>query len=81
MGMAAAFQSLMDYGVLGAAVVILIVMLIRKDRQVNTLYLRLVEKSEKDSQKYQELSSAQADVLRELAEEIQELHRYKEGQL
>lgn len=74
MGIEVALQSLLEYGVLGAAVVILIIVVIRKDRQVNGLYIRLVEKSERDSEKYHELASAQSEVLKELAEEIQELH-------
>lgn len=73
--MESAFQSLMEYGALGVVLVIMIVMLIHKDRQVNALYIRLVEKSERDSEKYHELSSAQSEVIRELAEEVQELHK------
>jgi len=73
MGIDQAIASLLDYGALGAAVVILLVFLIRKDRQVNALYVRLVEKAERDSAKYHELAAAQGEVLKELVEEIQEL--------
>lgn len=73
--MEAAFQVLLEYGALGAVLIIMIIMMIHKDRQVNALYVRLVEKSERDSEKYHELSSAQSDMLRELAEEVQELHK------
>lgn len=72
MGLDAVFQSFLEYGVLGAAVVLLVIFLIRKDKQVNALYIRLVEKSEKDANKYQELAAAQNEVLAELIEEIQE---------
>ena len=72
MGLDAVFQSFLEYGVLGAAVVLLVIFLIRKDKQVNALYIRLVEKSERDASKYQELASAQNEVLTELIEEIQE---------
>lgn len=73
MGLDQAITSLLDYGTLGIVVIILLVFLIRKDKQVNTLYVRLVEKAELDSAKYHELAAAQGDVLKELIEEIQEL--------
>lgn len=72
MGIDAVFQSLLEYGVLGAAVVLLVLVVVRKDKQVNALYIRLVEKSERDAEKYQELAAAQSEVLAELVGEIQE---------
>lgn len=70
MGLETVLQVFLDQGVLGAVVVLLVMALIRKDKQVNHLYIRLVEKSDKDAQKYHELAAAQNDVLNELAEEI-----------
>lgn len=75
MGIDSALQSLLEQGVLGAAVVILIVFLIRKDRQVNALYVRLVEKAEKDAAKYHELATAMNETLSELVDEIEEMDK------
>lgn len=58
--------SIAEYGVLGICVAALTYAVIKKDKQVNTLYLRLIEKSERDAQKYQELSVALNDTLKEL---------------
>jgi len=65
-----ALMGLLEYGILGIAVVLLIIALIRKDRQANTLYDRLVEKSERDSNKYHELAEALNETLQELTEAV-----------
>lgn len=65
-----ALLALLEYGVLGIAVVLLIVAYIRKDRQVNALYIRLIEKAERDSDKYHELAEAMNDVLQELTDAV-----------
>jgi len=65
-----ALFGLLEYGVLGIGVVLLAVAYIRKDRQVNALYIRLVEKAEKDANKYHELAEALNDTLQELADAI-----------
>lgn len=65
--------SFAEYGVLGIAVIILALALVRKDRQVNALYDRLIEKSDKDSQKYHELAEALNDTLKELTEAVIEI--------
>lgn len=72
-------MKMMEFGVLGVAVVILVIALVRKDKQVNSLYVRLVEKSERDSDKYHDLAAAQSDAVKELAGEIKEM-RYARGQ-
>lgn len=61
---------LLEYGVLGIAVVLLVVAYIRKDRQVNALYVRLIEKAERDSNKYHELAEALNDTLQELTDAV-----------
>lgn len=65
-----ALYSLSEYGVLGIAVILLVMALIRKDRQVNALYIRLVEKAEKDASKYHQLADALNDTLKELTKAL-----------
>ncbi len=57
-----------EHSLLGVAVVALTLLLLRKDRQVTTLYNRLVTKSEKQSLKYHELAKELDDTLREILE-------------
>jgi len=66
-----ALFALLEYGVLGIALVVLLIAYIRKDRQVNTLYIRLIEKSERDAHKYHQLAEALNDTLQELTDAIQ----------
>lgn len=63
-----ALFGLLEYGVLGIAVVLLVVAYFRKDRQVNALYVRLIEKAERDANKYHELGEALNDTLKELTD-------------
>lgn len=72
MGLEVIFETFLQYGALGATTVLLIIFLIRKDRQVNALYVRLVEKSERDAAKYHDLAAAQNELMAELVEEIHE---------
>lgn len=65
-----ALFKLTEYGVLGVAVILLIMALIRKDRQVNALYIRLVEKAEKDADKYHQLAEALNDTMQELTDSV-----------
>ena len=67
---ATALFKLTEYGVLGCAVILLVMALIRKDRQVNALYIRLVEKAEKDSNKYHQLAEALNDTMQELTDSL-----------
>lgn len=60
-----------EYGVLGLCVIALTIALVRKDRQVNTLYIRLIEKAEKDATKYHELAEALDDTLKELIDAVE----------
>jgi hypothetical protein len=65
------FLGLVEYGVLGICVIGLTIALVRKDRQVNALYTRLIEKAEKDSVKYHELAEALNDTLQELVDAVE----------
>ena len=58
---------LAEYGILGIAVILLVLALLRLHRQNGHLYDRLIEKSERDSEKYHELGSAMNEALQELA--------------
>jgi len=60
-----------EYGVLGLCVIALTIALVRKDRQVNALYIRLIEKAEKDATKYHELAEALNDTLKELVDAVE----------
>lgn len=60
-----------EYGVLGLCVIALAIALVRKDRQVNALYIRLIEKAEKDSTKYHELAAALDETLKELIDAVE----------
>lgn len=60
-----------EYGVLGMLVIILTIALIKKDRQVTALYSRLVQKAEKDTEKYHELAEELHKTLKELAEALE----------
>jgi hypothetical protein len=71
MGAELIVPKLLEYGVLGIAVFFLTLALIRKDKQVTALYIRLVEKSERGEQKYQELAEALDDTLKEMSDVIQ----------
>lgn len=61
---------LMEYGVLGIMVILLLVAYIRKDRQVGTLQDRLVAKAERDSEKYHELASELNMTMRDLTDAL-----------
>ena len=60
-----------EYGILGLSVIALTIALIRKDRQVNMLYIRLIEKAERDADKYHELAEALDETLKELIDAIE----------
>jgi len=64
-------SAISEYGVLGICVAALTYAVIKKDKQVEALYLRLIEKSESDAKKYQEITEALNDTLKGLSD----LHR------
>jgi hypothetical protein len=61
---------LVEYGVLGFCVIALAIAYVRKDKQVNDLYLRLIEKSEQHASKYHELAESLDETLKELVDVI-----------
>jgi len=70
MGIDGAVTKLIEQGILGIGVVFLAIAYIRKDKQVTALYTRLVEKSERDAQKYHELAETMDGTLKEMSQAI-----------
>jgi hypothetical protein len=70
MGIDQIVLKLLEYGVLGIAVVLLTGALTRKDKQVTALYIRLIEQSDRNGQKYHELAEAMTETMEELAASI-----------
>ena len=62
----------LEYGVLGLSVLALGTALIKKDKQVNSLYSQLVEKAEKDTEKYHELAEELNNTMNALIEIVEE---------
>lgn len=65
-----AIYRLIEHGVLGIAVVFLSLALIRKDKQVSSLYTRLVEKSDRGAHKYHELATEMDRTMKELSRAV-----------
>ena len=66
-------KELIAQGGMGLLAAIALYVAYKKDRMVDALYTRLVEKSEKDSDKYQQLAGVQNETMRELTEAVDNL--------